>query len=60
MNYLHRFGAWHLAHKGETVAHLAYLSLTFVEGHGAHAIAAGMVGVFVVIGVIGNVIGGSH
>lgn len=38
------------AHKGEYVFHVLYLSATFIEGHGHHAIFAGGVAVFVLIG----------
>jgi len=43
--------ARHWAHKGELMTHLTYLSATFVEAHGIHAIAAGVLAVFVLIGL---------
>lgn len=49
--------AWHWTHKGETMAHCTYLSFTFIEGHGLHAMAAGGVVVFVVLGMLA---GGEH
>lgn len=36
-------------HKGESVSHLFYLSFAFVEGHGLHAIGAGLVAAFMVL-----------
>lgn len=51
-NLWHRLCVWHWAHKGETMAHLTYLGATFVEGHGLHAGAAGLVIVFIVAGLV--------
>lgn len=41
---------WHLVHKGESVCHFLYLTFTVIEGHGIHAIMAGGVAVFILIG----------
>ena len=38
------------AHKGEYIFHVLYLSATFIEGHGFHAIFAGGVAFFVIVG----------
>lgn len=54
---LARLKVWHLAHRGETVAHVTYLCFTFIEGHGGHAVAAAAVVGFMVIGAIS---GGQH
>lgn len=43
---------WHIAHKGESACHFCYLAFTFVEAHGMHAMFAGGVAVFVVLGVV--------
>ena len=37
-------------HHGEYVFHLLYLSATFIEGHGLHAMFAGGVAVFLIAG----------
>lgn len=49
---LARLFHWHLVHKGENVCHFLYLTFTVIEGHGLHAMFAGGVAVFVVIGTI--------
>lgn len=49
---------WHLAHKGESLAHLGYLSATFIEGHGMHAVLAAMVVAFIMLGHIAEVLTG--
>lgn len=41
---------WHLVHKGESVCHFFYLAFTVIEGHGIHAMFAGGVAVFIIIG----------
>lgn len=41
---------WHVVHKGESTCHFCYLAFTFVEAHGIHAMFAGGVAVFLVIG----------
>lgn len=41
---------WHLVHKGESVCHFLYLTFTVIEGHGVHAMMAGGVAVFILIG----------
>jgi len=38
-----------LLHKGESVSHLFYLGFAFVEGHGLHAVGAGLVAFFMVL-----------
>lgn len=35
-----------LLHKGENLSHVFYLSFAFIEGHGMHAVGAGLVVVF--------------
>ncbi|MDM0006429.1 hypothetical protein QTI51_09685 [Variovorax sp. J22G73] len=40
-----------LQHKGEHFFHMAYLGFTYVEGHGWHCRAAGMLFMFVFAGV---------
>lgn len=50
---MQRFREWlyhsHILHRGESVSHLFYLGFAFVEGHGLHAIAAGIVAIFLVL-----------
>lgn len=38
-----------LLHKGESLSHVFYLSFAFIEGHGLHAIGAGLVVVFIAL-----------
>lgn len=51
-NLLHRLRVWHFTHKGETLAHLTYLGAAVFEGHGIYALSAGVLGVFVVVGLL--------
>lgn len=44
-----RFFKYQMAHTGETVCHVAYLSATVIEGHGVHALFAGGVVFFIAI-----------
>lgn len=39
-----------LLHKGEHLSHVFYLSFAFIEGHGMHAVGAGLVVVFMTVG----------
>lgn len=39
----------HILHKGEHASHMFYLSFAFIEGHGLHAIGAGLVVLFLVL-----------
>lgn len=48
-----------LLHKGESLSHLFYLSFAFIEGHGMHAIGAGLVVAFMSIGWLLHVQTGS-
>ncbi|MET3457788.1 hypothetical protein [Pseudomonas kilonensis] len=43
---------WHVMHKGESACHLLYLGATFIEGHGYHAMFAGGVAFFLVLGAV--------
>lgn len=45
---------WHLVHKGESVCHIMYLTFTVIEGHGVHALFAGGVVLFTLIGTAIN------
>lgn len=38
-----------ILHRGEHASHLFYLSFAFIEGHGLHAIGAGIVVIFLVL-----------
>lgn len=40
-----------LQHKGEHFFHMSYLSFTYIEGHGLHAKAAGILCIVVVAGI---------
>lgn len=45
-----RFFKYQMAHTGENVMHVLYLSATVIEGHGVHALFAGGVVFFIAIG----------
>jgi hypothetical protein len=38
-----------ILHKGESLSHIFYLSFAFIEGHGMHAIGAGLVVAFMAV-----------
>lgn len=42
----------HWVHKGEMATHLTYLSATFLGAHGVASIAAGVLAVILVLGVV--------
>ncbi|MNL38409.1 hypothetical protein D3C87_1606220 [compost metagenome] len=44
-----RFVRHQLAHTGENVCHIMYLTFTVVEGHGIHAMFAGGVVFFIAV-----------
>lgn len=60
MNAFRAFLTRHgLLHKGESMSHLFYLSFAFIEGHGMHAIGAGLVVAFMTLGWLLHVNTGS-
>lgn len=52
--WLYRSG---LLHKGEHVSHMFYLSFAFIEGHGLHAIGAGLVVLFLGLQILCHYLG---
>lgn len=60
MNAFRAFLTRHgLLHKGEHLSHVFYLSFAFIEGHGMHALGAGLVVVFMAVGWLFHVSTGS-